>query len=166
MEKALRILDSGFNVAVLHIAQRLTRGFRVVEVAPQTYDELIRDIEHHGIITVWSDASERTIYGDPEVNFAFRAWHDWCHWRGRHDFSPEGENATAKMQYAHLLTLYGDTPRTRSWQRIVEAEIVGQALHLSEHGAFPWDQYAFIVAYLDAHDNGRNGNARHGDNIR
>jgi hypothetical protein len=55
------------------------------------------------------------------------------------------------MQCAHLIALYGDTPRTRQWCRIIEAEIVGQIHYREQHGEFPIDQYAFVVDYLNAH---------------
>lgn len=149
MEPAYRILDIELNVAVVHLADKTARGFRVAEMAPRTYEEVIHQIEAHGIIVVWSGASEHTIFGDPEINYAFRAWHDWCHWRGRSDFSPSGEMGVAHMQCEHFITLYGDTPRTRRWCKIVEAEIIGQMRYREQHGEFPIDQYAFVVDYLN-----------------
>lgn len=126
MKPANRILEIGFNVAVAHLADKTARSFRVADIAPHAHEELIHQIETHGIIVVWSGASEHTIFGDPEINYAFRAWHDWCHWRGGHDFSPEGESAASRMQCAHLAALYGETPRTRRWCKTIEAEIIGQ----------------------------------------
>jgi hypothetical protein len=151
MESTYRILDIEFNAAVAHLADKTARGFRVAEVAPQTYEEVIRQIDRHGIIVVWSGASEHTIFGHPGINYAFRAWHDWCHWRGGHDFSPSGEIAVAHMQREQLIALYGDTPRTRRWCKIIEAEIIGQIGYREQHSEFPVNQYAFVVDYLNAH---------------
>jgi hypothetical protein len=148
MEAVYQILDIGFNAAVINLAKRTAGEFRVSADAPQTYEQLIRQIETQGIIAVWNGASEHTIFGDPEVNYAFRAWHDWCHWRGRHFFTPEGERAATLMQCDQLVTLYGDTPRTRYWHRIIEAEIIGQTSYREMYGEFPVDQYAFVVDYL------------------
>jgi len=83
---------------------------------PETYEELIALLDAGGRMLVYSGASERTIYGDPEVNYAFRAWHDWCHWRGRYDFSYEGERAACAMQGDHLIARYGDSSQTRRWR--------------------------------------------------
>jgi len=105
MENTSRILDRGLNAAVAHIAYSLAPSFRVAADAPHTYKELKQQIEGQGIVVVSSAASEQTIYGNSEINYAFRAWHDWCHWRGGHEFSLEGERAVARMQCAHLITL-------------------------------------------------------------
>jgi len=142
-------LDIQFNAAVLSTAHRLFPcGFLVVEEAPQTYEELIAHLDAHQSMLIWSGGSEKTIYGDPEVNYAFRAWHRWCHWRGRHDFSFEGEYAAYQTQAGHLVTLYGDCPRTHWWHSILYAEIIGQHEYRDVHGHFPDDQRAFVEAYL------------------
>src|SRR5208282_1357378 len=102
--------DIHFNAAVLTMCSRLLPGgYDVSLAAPETYEELIAHLDAGGRMVVYSGGSERTIYGDPEVNFAFRAWHDWCHWRGRHDFSQEGERVACAMQSEHLVTLYGES---------------------------------------------------------
>jgi hypothetical protein len=145
-------LDIQFNAAILTICSRvLPGGFDVSDEAPETYEELIAHLDAGGRMLVYSGGSERTIYGDPEVNFAFRAWHDWCHWRGRYDFSHEGERAACAMQGDHLIARYGDSPQTRRWQCILHAEIIGQREYFDRHGAFPEDQRAFVAAYLAEH---------------
>ena len=142
-------LDIHFNAAVLTICNRvLPSGYDVSAAAPETYEELIAHLDAGERMVVYSGGSERTIYGDPEVNFAFRAWHDWCHWRGRHDFSHMGERAACAMQADHVVTLYGDSPQTRRWRRILQAEIIGQREFFDRHGEFPEDQRAFVAAYL------------------
>jgi len=145
-------LDIHFNAAVLTICSRvLPGGYDVSDEAPETYEELIAHLDAGRRMLVYSGGSERTIYGDPEVNFAFRAWHDWCHWRGRHDFSMKGERAACAMQGEHLVTLYGESPQTRVWRRILQAEIIGQRDYFDRHGTFPVDQRAFVAAYLAGH---------------
>lgn len=87
-------------------------------------------------LSVRAGASNATIYGCREVNYAFRAWHDWCHWRGGHDLSIEGELAACHMQEHHLLELYGDTEQTRKWRTLLRAEIVGHAEYYRRHKRF------------------------------
>jgi hypothetical protein len=99
---------------------------------------------------VFDGGSQHTNYGDPEVNFAFRAWHDWCYWRGRFDFSTVGERAVCAMQAGHLVTLYGESEQTDEWRRILHAEIIGQREHCDRTGAFLVDQRAVVEAYLAA----------------
>ncbi len=141
--------DLHFNAAVLTICNwLLPGGFDVSDAAPETYDELMAHLDAGGRMLVYSGGSERTIYGDPQVNFAFRAWHDWCHWRGGYDFSYEGERAACTMQGDHLVALYGESPQTRRWRRILQAEIKGQRDYFDRHGEFPADQRGFVESYL------------------
>ena len=144
-----RALDIEFNAAVLAMAHRLfPRGFEVANDAPQSYEELVARLDAGMPMLVWRGGSQNSIYGNPEVNYAFRAWHDWCHWRGRHDFSFEGEMAAYRMQAEHLVVVYGDCPRTKWWQRILHAEIIGQRQFYNMLGYFPDDQRDFVEAYL------------------
>lgn len=153
---ALAPLDRGLNVAILHIASRLfPTGFDVAAEAPETYEALCAHLEKGGRMLVWSGGSDATIYADAEVNHAFRAWHDWCHFTGGHDFSPEGEAAAMRMQQDHLRLLYGDSPEVRRWFAILEAEIVGQAAYYAMWGRFPEDQRAFVEDYLNTPEGGR-----------
>jgi len=142
-------LDIQFNAAVLTICNRvLPAGYDVAAIAPETYEELIAHLDAGRRMLVYSGGAERTIYGDPEVNYAFRAWHDWCHWRGRHDFSLSGERATCVMQSTHLVALYGESPQTAWWRRILHAEVIGQREYFDRHGVFPDDQRVFVESYL------------------
>lgn len=144
-----RILDRGLNCAIMHITSRLFPcGFDVSEHAPSTYDGLVSMIEERGRMVVWNGASDTSIYGDVEVNYAFRAWHDWCHWRGKHDFSEEGERASYVMQCQHLTGLYGDSPMVRRWHYILHAEIIGQVAYSNIHGDFPRNQLEFVKHWL------------------
>lgn len=139
-------LDAGFNVAVQTIARRLfPTGYDVAEEAPATLEQLNAHIAATGRMLVWSGASERTIFDDAETNYAFRAWHDWCHWKGQLPFNEEGERAAYAMQLDHLRTVYGERPE---WEAILHAEVVGQFDYAAEHGHFPEDQRAFVASYL------------------
>jgi len=145
----MSIPDPSFNQAVLNItAQFLPQGFDVSLDAPSTYQRLKAHVARTGRLLVFGGASDRTIYGDPAVNHAFRAWHDFCHLEGGFDTSFVGEVATCRLQTRQLLTKYGDSDRTWRWQKLVEAGIVGQARHFERHGRFPVDQVAFVQANL------------------
>jgi hypothetical protein len=99
-------------------------------------------------LVVYAGGSQQTIYADPVVNHAFRAWHDWCHYTGRHDLSFEGEVGVCKLQRRHLLELYGNSPQIERWSAIVNAEIIGQATFFDYHKRVPVDQRGFVEAYL------------------
>jgi hypothetical protein len=142
-------LDLEFNRAVLDItAHLLPNGFDVSMRAPSTYRELKAHVAATGRLVVYAGASDRTIYGDPAVNHAFRAWHDYCHLLGGYDTSFVGEVAVCRAQERQLLHRYGDSERTFRWKKIVEADIIGQARYFERHGTFPVDQAAFVRAYL------------------
>ena len=142
-------LDTGFNIAVLRIAGRLCPGgYDVSEDAPDTYVKLRAHLDRTKQMLVWSGGSENTIYADREVNWAFRAWHDWCHYNGAHPFTPEGERAVFEMQCSHLLLLFNDCLRTRHWIKILRAEVIGQQEYFYKHGHYPPDQRVFVDAYL------------------
>jgi hypothetical protein len=141
--------DLKLNDAILTIAGRLLPGgFDISEEAPNTYEQLKASLDAGKRLVVWKGGSQATIYGSAEVNYAFRAWHDYCHWKGGHDLTFEGEVAACAMQCQQLLDSCGDNERVRSWCALLEAEIIGQAEYYRRHKRFPDDQRAFVAAYL------------------
>jgi hypothetical protein len=141
--------DPLLNVAIVHIASRLLPdGFDVSDEAPDTYEKLKAHLCAGKRMIVWSGGSEATVYGHRSVNFSFRAWHDFCHWDGGHDFTLEGEIAACEMQCQHLFEFYGECERIQDWCSLLRAEIVGQALFFHRHKRFPDDQRSFVAAYL------------------
>jgi hypothetical protein len=142
-------IDLSLNDAILHVTSRLLPdGFDVSSDAPDTYEKLKAHLSAGKRMVVWSGGSEATIYGHRNVNFAFRAWHDFCHWRGGYDFTLEGEIAACEMQCQHLYKFYSDGERVRGWCLLLRAEIVGQGLFFQRHKRFPEDQRSFVAAYL------------------
>lgn len=141
------ILDRSLNAAVMHIASRLfPTGYDVTASEITSLEQVRENVDRTGRMLVSSLYCEHTIFGDVEVNCAFRAWHDWCHLAGNFAFTLEGETEATAMQLDHLRTLYGD--RAQAWAPILEAEIIGQARYDARHGRFPTDQVAFDLAYL------------------
>jgi hypothetical protein len=142
-------LELGFNAAILSItADLLPGGFDVAPDAPGTYKALKAHLDAGKCLVVYDGGCEGTIYADPAVNHAFRAWHDWSHWKGEHDFSVAGECSVFNMQRRHLLDTYGDTPETRRWCEILQAEVVGQRLFYELYKRFIDDQRGFIESYM------------------
>jgi hypothetical protein len=142
-------LDPELNKVIRTIAGRiLPNGFCTSTDAPSTFEQLCAHIQSGKPFTVHSGASARTVYGDPAVNYAFRAWHDWCHWIAAHPFTDEGEAAVCAMHCRHLIADYGCNAQTDSWCRIIKAEVIGQARFQKVHKRFPDDQIGFVTAYL------------------
>ena len=98
---------------------------------------------------VYSGGSEQTIYGDPEVNFAFRAWHDWCHWRGATTSRLRASAQRARCRATTLSRCYGESRQ----HAMVAAHSAGRdhraaGVSSTRHGVFPEDQRAFAEDYL------------------
>jgi hypothetical protein len=145
----MKALDASLNAAIIEIAARLLpSGFDVSPTAPATYAELKAHLDAGKRLVVYAGGSDRTIYGDPSINYAFRAWHDWTHWTGQHDLTFEGEVAVCTRQQQDLLTWYRDTRQTRRWCDLVRAEIIGQGTYFRYHKRFPDDQHGFVEAFL------------------
>lgn len=129
------LLSSLLNERIVQLAPKM---FNVADCAPDTFDSL-----RHGNVaplTVWSGASDVTVYGDCKVNFAFRAWHDELHLKLNAPFTLEGETRVA-LEQARLLG-------SDNLAAIILAEVVGQAEHFAKYGEFPVNQIDFILKYL------------------
>jgi hypothetical protein len=147
----MKPLYAPLNVAVLHIAGKLFPcGFDVAESAPDTLEGLRAHVAKTGRMLVYSGASDSTIFDDREVNWAFRAWHDHCHLRGNHPFTPAGEREACHEQVADIRALFGEGPIADRMVALVHAEVMGQVHYQQQHGEFPANQRAFVEAYLMA----------------
>ena len=148
----MRPLDIGLNVGIIHIASKLFPcGFDVSDSAPSTFEELCAHLDAGNRMLAFAGGSDRTIYADREVDWAFRAWHDWCHWRGRHNFTPVGERAVCDLQTTHLRILFGSCAAEK-WGGIIRVEVIGQGQYFHYHKRFPDDQRGFVEAYLRDRD--------------
>ena len=144
-------LFPAFNIATLHMASRVTpRGWKVSANAPDTLAKLKAQAKRDGVITVSSLHSDLTIYGDPEVNFAARAWHDACHILANAEFDDAGERAVCELQCRQLRQIYGERS-SRLFQAIVRAEVLGQLDYKSLTGEFPADQRRFVGEQINAY---------------
>lgn len=97
-------LSTSLNVIVQHMAHKLfPTGYDVGPDAPDSLEALNGQIAQRGRLVVYSGASDNTIFGAPEINHDFRAWHDWTHWRHQLPFTPEGEQQVAELQIGHMV---------------------------------------------------------------
>jgi hypothetical protein len=141
-------LCTHLNAAVLTMVNKLLPcGFDITEdekAAPGTLKELNAHVAKTGRILVWSGASDETIFGSPDINHAFRAWHDWCHWRLQAEMNAVGEYAVYVEQCAHLNTVYPGHPKLGMWMDLLFVEIVEQNAFHERTGHFPANQRAFV----------------------
>lgn len=104
--------------------------------APSSWPELLatRDAAAR---PVWDGALDRTIW-QPEINLAFRAWHDATHLAINADFSLAGEIRTCEAQISALHNTFGRAP---AWcDDILRLEVIGQAEHFERTGQFIQNQ--------------------------
>jgi hypothetical protein len=120
------------------------QGWRPAQDAPSEYAALCAAWRLDVALPVYSGACERTIYAAPEVNHAFRAWHDATHVRLGADFSIAGEIRTAREQLRQAAALGAD------WRTLalLHADTIGQVLYFARFGRFVHDQRAFARAYI------------------
>jgi hypothetical protein len=86
---------------------------------------------------VSGEYGEHTIWGHPDVNALFRAWHDAEHVRLSAEFTTEGERAVA---LANQRLSDNDGDRALLW-----IETWGQHVYRVRFGRFPRLQRAFAV---------------------
>lgn len=127
------------ELAPKHVAQArvpiLSAGNRSEDIA----------VSSEGLL-VWEGASDATIYCDPRVNHAFRAWHDACHIAGKLGFTLADERRACELQVLQARIRYPSIPRRVV--ELIQAEVIGQAEYFDAAGEFPRDQKAFIEAYI------------------
>lgn len=149
MHNHIKPINKAFNVAVLHMCSRvLPKGFDVSDDAPDTLAKLTAHYKATGRVLVWSGESDNTIYGDKDVNFAFRAWHDAIHIEHQFEFTLSGEAAVCNIQIQQLIKVYGASDAVIEFCELIRAEVVGQAELYARTGAYASDQRAFTIDYI------------------
>ena len=150
--RAQNPLDRDFNVFVHRMARKLfPAGFDVTmdeAEAPSKLIELQQHVAKTGRMLVWGGASDNTIFDCRETNWAFRAWHDWCHWRHDKPFTLEGEEAVMAIQQEHVRLLVPEEDKAERFCQILWLEIVGQAQHFARTGSFPENQREWMEQQL------------------
>lgn len=120
------------NNAVLRMASKL--AYRVADNAPNTFGDLQACGKE---LVIWSGASDKTIYGDCRVNWAFRAWHDSLHLKTGLIFHVDHEIELGRIQASLCDSqLVAD---------LIYCEVAGQAEHYKQTGEFVTDQLSFTI---------------------
>lgn len=134
--------------------RRLGIGYRAVEEAPSTLQGLREAVGDprtwaeglEVVIPVWSGKSDRTIWSSPDMNHAFRAWHDYHHLILGEEMDHAGEVACALHALDELRN--AALPDGDRLGDILWAELWGQALHFERFGVFPEDQAGFVGTFV------------------
>ena len=149
MEIPFKGISRFLNICVLTATARvLPKGFDVSSDAPNDFEGLKDHFKRTGRVLVSNEASDHTIYGDNEVNYAFRAWHDYHHLTMNKDFSPASEVDVVLKQCDDLHIIYGHSARIEEIIKFIVADGIGQVEYFTQYSSFPHDQKAFVLAYI------------------
>lgn len=141
----MSLASDRLNEIIIAKADALPAGWHAAPAAPDSFVGLLASsAADGGHITVWTGGSDRTVYGSPHVNHAFRAWHDSLHITLLADFTLTGERKVALAQAEAC-----ERPEDAA---LLLADVLGQAEYYVRHGAFPEDQIAFVASYLRDRD--------------
>lgn len=106
------------------------------------FEELKRLYLEKGKLYISRDNCQNTIFGSPEVNIMFRAWHDQVHIDANEGFEYMQETRVAFLQAAEL-------PEDWHFEKmLILAEVVGQAAYHEKTGGFVPDQIQFTKDLL------------------
>lgn len=152
-------VDEVLAMASTEIAAKLMpQGFGVVAVkdAPNTMEDAIAAYKNTGKIVVSNYMSRDRLFGTPECNQSFDAWHDFCHVMLRATFDIPGEMKVDAMQQAHLMEWWKNSTNPVTEASIVRAREVlsinnvGRLQFWKAYNAPPESLRAFTEGYLTA----------------
>lgn len=116
--------NRAFCRAVRKISASLfPQGFDVSDHAPNTLRDLALHMARTGRMCVSTGNTDDHSFDNEGTYHAFRAWHDWCHVQGGHEFTIEGECATVRMQHAMVAAMFGEK-NMRAWLPILHKQII------------------------------------------
>jgi hypothetical protein len=114
--------------------------------APSSLADLER-YRYSVALPVSGEHSALTIYSCPEVNYAFRAWHDRLHIELNAEFDADGELAVARAHEQAVRDAIKQGQLTELDCCALFFEVWGQFRYAQEHGgSFPTDQSAFVAS--------------------
>jgi len=138
------VLSESFNQVVREMCLAcLPQGFDTSEEQTESFEAMREVYRETGRLVVNTLYSEHTIFGSPEVNWMFRAWHDSCHLAGDFPFTAWGEWMASYRQKQQLRQAYRGHPELELWCALVDVEVNGQVRYFMQTGGFPEDQLAF-----------------------
>ena len=104
-----------------------------------------RSLPYIDALPVFNGGNDKTIWSNPSVNLALRAWHDALHVTKNADFSLHGEAVVAWAQVEQLHQWFKGAPWLADLSYILLAEVVGQAEEYWKTGEFVDDQRGFML---------------------
>jgi len=132
-----------------NVARSVGFGYQEVADAPETLQSIreafLKARKDRQAFPVYSGASDKTVYLNPEGNWAFRFWHDILHVIHASDTKFEDE---VKLGYLHVQAVEKEFGKGSLEARIMGWDTVGQSAYHAILGNFPEDQAGFVFASL------------------
>lgn len=136
------VLSQTFNKVVRYFGGMVPCTFTSRQYA--TFEDMRADYQRTGRIAINVDNSDNTIFGSPEVNWLFRAWHDYCHVMVNGGFDRPGELAAMRLMCDHISAHSGLTDAEKALcMELVRIEVKGQVDYYLATGMFPENQFDF-----------------------
>jgi hypothetical protein len=110
----------------------------------QAFDAMVYDINYRNKLYVWTGASECTVFGEPVINWKFRAIHDSIHIKNNLDFSAQSELIVNYLQ--QQIFCFDGLPEFE--RQILNIETAGQVLYYCKNESFPENQRKFAISEL------------------
>lgn len=140
----MRVLSPEFNRVVELMAGDLR--YTLTRDQYGSFEEMKADSQMRGgVFSVNTLHSQTSIFGEPRINWMFRAWHDAAHLAVDAGFDPEGEAKAARYQILQMRFRKVSSPL---FEALVDIEVNGQGNWFAQTGSFPTDQYDFTVLKL------------------
>ena len=124
----------------------------VTDDAPSTYAELkpyYDALVAGDPIPVYDGGSAYSIYSQPSINHAWRAYHDGIHLVHELGFNLEDEMQACEVQIGHMKQYSDEYDFGEEDYAAVRADIVGQAMYYAKHKRYVTNQAAFVQSCLD-----------------
>jgi hypothetical protein len=147
---------ANLNRFVTVIAETWTQftgfGWQGDPKAPTDYGSLLQAYVRSQLtgepLPVSNQHSDRSIYGSPEGNLAYRFWHDVTHMRLGLGFELDDEIEVANVQL-DVLRAAGFEPGSLEYE-LLHADTLGQTLAGAAIGSFPANQVCFARLSLES----------------
>ena len=125
--------------------------YQPTNTAPSSYAALLHwhrtgqssdSVVYGDRIPVFDGGCEHTIYSEPRVNHAFRAWHDSTHLRLEAAFDEHGECEVATAHWRSVK----NAGLSVADQSAIWFDTWGQYAYYLKHGAYIYNQALFVAA--------------------
>ena len=143
-------LNPLFNDWIIDLSTALfPYGFDVRVNAPNTAADLSATMRM-GRMVVWDSDYSTSDIADTETHRAFRALHDWAHWRYDLPFTMAGEYAACHVHTSQIIRYFGRNEGVERTIAQLWANIISTLEYVADHdGAYPADQHAFVEANIE-----------------